>query len=155
MPQKTTRSTDSRAVGPPSTEELPTRLRLAIMRLARRLRQQAEPDLTPSMLSAMANIEYRQPVTLGQLAEAERVTPPTMSKIVGRLEDAKLVTRTVDPDDKRIQRLSLSHNGVKLIARNRSRKNAYLARKLRKLDPEEVAVLEEAVGVIEKILEDK
>ncbi|HZK51753.1 MAG TPA: MarR family transcriptional regulator, partial [Actinomycetota bacterium] len=113
------------------------------------------PDLTPSMLSAMANIEYRQPVTLGQLAEAERVTPPTMSKIVGRLEDSSLVTRTVDPDDKRIQRLSLSHNGAKLIARNRSRKNAYLARKLRKLEPEEVAKLEEAVGVIEKILEEK
>ncbi len=154
MPQKA-KSTEPRADGPASTEELPTRLRLAIMRLARRLRQQAEPDLTPSMLSAMAIIEYRQPVTLGQLAEAERVKPPTMSKIVGRLEDASLVTRTVDPDDKRIQRLSLSRDGVKLIARNRSRKNAYLARKLRKLEPEEVAKLEEAVGVIEKILEDK
>ena len=137
------------------TEELPTRLRLAIMRLARRLRQQAEPDMTPSMLSAMANIEYRQPVTLGHLAEAERVTPPTMSKIVGRLVDAGLVTRTVDVDDRRIQRVSLSRDGAKLIARNRSRKNAYLARKLRRLEPEEVAKLEEAVGVIEKLLEDK
>ena len=137
------------------TEELPTRLRLAIMRLARRLRQQAEPDMTPSMLSAMANIEYRQPVTLGHLAEAERVTPPTMSKIVGRLVDAGLVTRTVDVDDRRIQRVSLSRDGTKLIARNRSRKNAYLARKLRRLEPEEVAKLEEAVGVIEKLLEDK
>lgn len=149
------KSTEPSADGQGSSEELPTRLRLAVMRLARRLRQQAEPDLTPSMLSAMANIEYRQPVTLGQLAEAERVTPPTMSKIVGRLEDAGLVARAVDPDDKRIQRLSLSHNGVKLIARNRSRKNAYLARKLRKLEPEEAAKLEAAVEVIEKILEDK
>jgi DNA-binding MarR family transcriptional regulator len=137
------------------TEELPTRLRLAIMRLARRLRQQAEPDMTPSMLSAMANIEYRQPVTLGHLAEAERVTPPTMSKIVGRLEDAGLVTRRVDVDDRRIQRVSLSRDGAKLIARNRSRKNAYLARKLRRLEPQEVTKLEEAVGVIEKLLEDK
>jgi DNA-binding MarR family transcriptional regulator len=137
------------------TEELPTRLRLAIMRLARRLRQQAEPDMTPSMLSAMANIEYRQPVTLGHLAEAERVTPPTMSKIVGRLEDAGLVTRVVDATDRRIQRVSLSRDGAKLIARNRSRKNAYLARKLRQLEPEEVSKLEDAVGVIEKILEDK
>jgi len=137
------------------TEELPTRLRLAIMRLARRLRQQSEPDMTPSMLSAMANIEYRQPVTLGHLAEAERVTPPTMSKIVGRLEDSGLVTRTVDVDDRRIQRVSLSPDGAKLIARNRSRKNAYLARKLRRLEPEEVSKLEEAVGVIEKLLEDK
>jgi len=137
------------------TEELPTRLRLAIMRLARRLRQQSEPDMTPSMLSAMANIEYRQPVTLGHLAEAERVTPPTMSKIVGRLEDTGLVTRVVDAADRRIQRVSLSRDGAKLIARNRSRRNAYLARKLRRLEPEEVSKLEEAVGVIEKILEDK
>ncbi len=89
-------------------EELPTRLRLAIMRLARRLRQQADADLTPSMLSALANIEYRQPVTLGELATAERVTPPTMSKIVARLQEAELVTRTPDDNDKRIQRLSLS-----------------------------------------------
>jgi DNA-binding MarR family transcriptional regulator len=136
-------------------EELPTRLRLAIMRLARRLRQQAEPDMSPSMLSAMANIEYRQPVTLGHLAEAERVTPPTMTKIVGRLEEAGLVNRVVDATDRRIQRVSLSGDGARLIARNRSRKNAYLVRKLRKLEPDEVSKLEEAVGVIEKILEDK
>jgi DNA-binding MarR family transcriptional regulator len=78
-----------------------------------------------------------------------------MTKIVGRLEDAGLVIRVVDPADRRIQRVSLSRDGAKLIARNRSRKNAYLARKLRQLEPEEVAKLEDAVGVIEKILEDK
>jgi DNA-binding MarR family transcriptional regulator len=111
--------------------------------------------MTPSMLSAMANIEYRQPVTLGHLAEAERVTPPTMTKIVGRLEDSGLVTRTVDVADRRIQRVSLSPDGARLITRNRSRKNAYLARKLQRLEPEEVSKLEEAVGVIEKLLEDK
>ncbi|MDQ4059309.1 MAG: MarR family transcriptional regulator [Actinomycetota bacterium] len=136
-------------------EELPTRLRLAIMRLARRLRQQADADLTPSMLSALANIEYRQPVTLGELATAERVTPPTMSKIVARLQEAELVTRTPDDNDKRIQRLSLSTEGERFIARTRSRKNAYLARKLRKLNSDEVAKLEAAVAVMEKILEDK
>jgi DNA-binding MarR family transcriptional regulator len=150
-----TRNSEATRLEPPITEELPTRLRLAIMRLARRLRQQAEPDMTPSMLSAMANIEYRQPVTLGHLAEAERVTAPTMSKIVRRLEEKGLVTRTVDVDDRRIQRVSLSRAGAKLIDRNRSRKNAYLVRKLQRLEPEEVLKLEEAVGVIEKILEDK
>lgn len=153
MSQKSQKPLDKRATI--ATEELPTRLRLAVMRLARRLRQQAEADITPSMLSALANIEYRQPVTLGELAEAERVTPPTMSKIVGRMEDAGLVTRTPDPDDRRIQRLSLSKDGVKLMARNRSRKNAYIVRKLRNLEPEDVAQLEAAVVVIEKILEDK
>jgi len=136
-------------------QELPARLRLAIMRLARRLRQQADADATPSMLSALASIEYRQPVTLGELAEAERVTPPTMSKIVARLQEAELVTRTPDPNDKRIQRLSLSIRGERSIARSKSRKNAYLAKKLRKLEPHEVAKLEAAVAVIEKILEDR
>ena len=136
-------------------QELPTRLRLAIMRLARRLRQQADADATPSMLSALASIEYRQSVTLGELAEAERVTPPTMSKIVARLQETELVTRTPDPNDKRIQRLSLSIRGERFIARSKSRKNAYLAKKLRKLEPHEVAKLEAAVAVIEKILEDK
>ncbi|MGH2792165.1 MAG: MarR family winged helix-turn-helix transcriptional regulator [Actinomycetota bacterium] len=125
------------------------------MRLARRLRQQADADLTPSMLSALANIEYRQLVTLGELATAERVTPPTMTKIVARLQEAKLVSRTPDPHDKRIQRLSLSNQGERFIARSRSRKNAYLAKKLRKLKPDEVAKLEAAVAVIEKILEDE
>lgn len=138
-----------------SEEELPTRLRFAVMRLARRLRQQADPDITPSMLSALSNVEYRAPVTLGELAEAERVTPPTMSKIVGRLEETGLVTRTKDEGDKRIQRLSLSKDGERFIERSRSRKNAYLARKLRALEPAEVAKLEEAVAVIEKILEDE
>ncbi len=138
-----------------SDEELPTRLRFAVLRLARRLRQQADRDATPSMLSALSSIEYRAPVTLGELAEAERVTPPTMSKIVGRLEETGLVIRAKDKGDKRIQRLSLSKDGERFIERSRSRKNAYLARKLRALEPAEVAKLEEAVAVIEKILEDE
>jgi DNA-binding MarR family transcriptional regulator len=107
------------------------------------------------MLSALANIEYRQPVTLGELATAERVTPPTMTKIVARLQEAELVSRTPDPNDKRIQRLSLSTEGERFIARSRSRKNAYLAKRLRKLNPDEVAKLEAAVAVMEKILEDE
>ncbi|MGH2734485.1 MAG: MarR family winged helix-turn-helix transcriptional regulator, partial [Actinomycetota bacterium] len=136
-------------------QELTSRLRLAIMRLARRLRQQSEADITPSMLSALSNIEYRQPVTLGALAVAERVTPPTMTKIVARLERAGLIMRSPDPDDKRVGLLTLSSEGVRFIARNRSAKNAYLAQKLRQLSPEEVARLEAAVEVIEKILEDQ
>ncbi|MGH2734887.1 MAG: MarR family winged helix-turn-helix transcriptional regulator [Actinomycetota bacterium] len=143
------------AARPAIDQELTSRLRLAIMRLARRLRQQSEADITPSMLSALSNIEYRQPVTLGALAEAERVTPPTMTKIVARLERAGLIMRSPDPDDKRVGLLTLSSDGVRFIARNRSAKNAYLAKKLRQLSPEEVARLEAAVEVIEKILEDK
>jgi DNA-binding MarR family transcriptional regulator len=135
--------------------ELTTRLRLAIMRLARRLRQQADKDITPSMLSALSNIEYRQPVTLGTLAESERVTPPTMTKIVARLTERGLVGRTPDPHDRRMHLLTLTPQGERFIARSRSRKNAYLARKLRRLDPSDVEALSEAVAVIERLLEDE
>ena len=107
-------------------QELTARLRLAVGRLARRLRQQADPDITPSMLSALSNIEERG-----------------------------LVVRVPDPTDRRVHRISLSADGERFVARSKRRKNAYLAKLLQKLDADEVAKLEAAVGVIEKILEGK
>ncbi|MPZ68117.1 MAG: MarR family transcriptional regulator [Actinobacteria bacterium] len=127
-----------------------TRLRLVVMRLARRLRQQAEPDASPSMLSALAVIE-RGPLTIGELAEAERVQPPTMTRVVARLEEVGLITRDADPEDKRVARVSLSNEGKKLIARNRSKKNAYLAKRLRATGTEE-RELAAAVALLESIL---
>lgn len=126
------------------------RLRLVVMRLARRLRQQAEPDASPSMLSALAVIE-RGPLTIGELAEAERVQPPTMTRVVARLEEVGLITRDVDPKDKRVARVSLSNSGRKLIARNRSKKTAYLAKRLRATGAEE-SELAAAVALLESIL---
>lgn len=140
----------------PQDTELATRLRLAVMRLARRLRQaSAEADVSPSMLSALASIEYRQPVTLGELAEVERVRPPTMTRIVARLEGLGLLTRTPDEIDRRVARVSLSPAGIRYVARNRSRKNAYLVKQLRSLDRDEARQLQGAVAVIEKLLEDR
>ncbi len=126
------------------------RLRLVVMRLARRLRQQAESDASPSMLSAMATIE-RGPLTLGELAEAERVQPPTMTRVVARLEELGLITRDPDPRDKRVARVSLSADGKKMVARNRSRKTAYLAKRLRSTNVAE-ADLAKAVELLETIL---
>lgn len=126
------------------------RLRLVVMRLARRLRQQAESDASPTMLSAMATIE-RGSLTLGELAEAERVQPPTMTRVVARLEELGLISRVPDPQDKRVARVSLSAEGRKLIARNRSRKTAYLAKRLRATNVAE-ADLSKAVEILETIL---
>jgi Transcriptional regulators len=126
------------------------RLRLVVMRLARRLRQQAEFDVSPTMLSAMATIE-RGPLTLGRLAEAERVQPPTMTRVVARLEELGLITRDPDPQDKRVARVSLSADGKKMLARNRSRKTAYLAKRLRATNVAE-ADLAKAVDLLETIL---
>jgi DNA-binding MarR family transcriptional regulator len=136
-------------------QELAARLRLGVMRLARRLRQQAEHDVTPSMLSAMSSLDRLGPVTLGHLAEVERVQPPTLTRIVARLEERSLVTREVDETDHRVTRVRLSRRGKDLVHRARSRKDAYLATLLGRLSPAELAALETAVGAIERMLEEE
>lgn len=128
------------------------RLRLAVMRLARRLRQQSTADATPSMLSALSVIELKGPVTLGELAAVERVRPPTMTRIVSRLEEDGLVARDVDDADRRVARASLTRAGRELVRRNRSRKDLYLAARLRRLDPSQIETLQAAVEVIEQLL---
>jgi DNA-binding MarR family transcriptional regulator len=134
--------------------QLVARLRLVISRLARRLRQQAEKGITPSGLSALASIERLGPCTLGALAAHERVQPPTMTRIVVRLEEDGLVDRIVDPEDRRVSRVALTGDGRQTIQRIRSRKNAYLAKKLRKLSAGEIDALTRAVDALERILEE-
>jgi DNA-binding MarR family transcriptional regulator len=130
-------------------------LRLVVMRLARRLRQRAEAGITPSMLSALSSVERLGPMTLGDLAAAERVQPPSLTAIVGRLEEEGLVAREGDPEDRRVARVRLSPSGARLIERNRSRKNAYLAQRLRTLDRADREVLAHALGILERLLQDE
>ena len=124
------------------------------MRLARRLRQQAEHDVTPSMLSALSTIERLGPLTLGRLAELERVRPPTVTRIVARLEEDELVARTVDESDHRVARVRLTRRGKALVQNARNRKDALLADKLRGLSRAEIDAVERAVTVIEQLLEE-
>ncbi|MGZ4677512.1 MAG: MarR family winged helix-turn-helix transcriptional regulator [Acidimicrobiia bacterium] len=133
---------------------LAPRLRLAVTRLHRRLRQSAEPGLTISQLSALASIERDGPVTLGDLARIEQVQPPTMTSLAGKLEAAGLVTRTIDPVDRRVHRVAVTPAGTRWLARHRSRKNAYLERRLRTLDPDDRAVLVRAAELLEELARD-
>ena len=82
--------------------EIAARLRLSATRLARRLRQESATGLSPSQLSVLAVVHNRGPLTLGELAEVERVAPPTISKVVAKLEADGLLQRQVDPTDKRV-----------------------------------------------------
>jgi len=129
-------------------------LRLAVTRLARLLRQHAETGITPSMLSALVSIDRLGPVTLGQAAAAEQVQPPTMTTIVARLEAAGLVSRDVDPEDRRIVRVQATAEGRRLLERSRSRKTAYLARRLRALTADDRAALGRAVPLLDRMLEE-
>jgi DNA-binding MarR family transcriptional regulator len=133
--------------------ELATRLRLGVTRLSRRLRQQVGEDASPTMLSALATIEARQPVTLGELAERERVRPPSMTRIVARLEERGLVARRAGSSDRRVAEVSLTPAGARYIESIRRRKNAYLVRRLHSLEPDELHKLEDALEVIEKLVD--
>ena len=134
--------------------ELAARLRLAVTRLARRLRQQSAEGLTPSQTSALASIERHGGLTPSELATIERVQRPTATRVLGALLDAGLITREQDTRDGRVARVKLTRAGSEVLTRGRSRKNAYLARRLEGLEPEELSSLEEAAALIERLLED-
>ena len=134
--------------------DLAARLRLSVTRTARRLRQEAGTDLSPSLQSALATIERRGPVTPSELAAAERVQRPTATRVAARLEEQGLIERTGDPADGRVSLLSVTRDGRELLRRLRARKNVYLARRLKNLPAEDLAALERAADVLERMLED-
>jgi DNA-binding MarR family transcriptional regulator len=138
---------------PQTSVEVAARLRLAIARTARRLRQETAAELSPSLAAALATIEAHGPLTPSELADRERVQRPTATRIVGRLSDAGLVDRTSDPSDGRISLVSATPQGRQLLGRLRKRKNAYLAKRLSDLDSEDLATLERAAEILEDVLE--
>lgn len=134
------------------TAALAARLRLGVTRLARRLRQEAEAGITPSMLSALSSAERRGPLTMRDLCAAEQVQPPTMTRIVAALLEAGLVVREADPVDGRVAWVRVSPEGRRLLARSRRRKEAYLAKALGALDPHELEHLLTAADVLERLI---
>jgi len=133
--------------------EMTSRLRMVVARLNRRLRQEANEGATPSQLAALATIERHGPITLGDLAGHERVRPPTMTRIVAGLEEAKLVRRETDAADRRVARVTITKDGSRLLARSRTRKDAFLATLLEHLDGEDLRAVERAVPVLERLVE--
>ena len=132
---------------------LAARLRLVVMRFTRRLRRQAGDDLSPSLVSALACLEHRGPLTLGELAALEHVRPPSVTRMVAILESMELVSREADPTDGRISRVSTTAAGSRTLQRSRTRKTAYLAKRLATLNDEDAAALAEALAVLERLLE--
>ncbi|MGH9166049.1 MAG: MarR family winged helix-turn-helix transcriptional regulator [Acidimicrobiales bacterium] len=137
--------------GTPNSAEMAARLRLSATRLARRLRQESGAGLTPSQLSALAVIDHHGPMTLGELAEMERVAPPSVTKVVAKLETEGLVSRTSDPDDRRMARVATSEQGAALIAESRRRKTAWLTDQITGLNPAERQRLAAALDVLDQL----
>ncbi len=127
------------------------RLRLALARLARLQRQASTSGLTPSQQSALAVIDRRGPITLGELARVEQVAPPTITRIIAKLEDQGLVGRRVDRLDRRVARLSITTEGHTRLERARERRNQWLAERLADLDGRDVDAILAAIEPLERL----
>jgi DNA-binding MarR family transcriptional regulator len=134
--------------------DLASRLRIAVARTARRLRQEADGGLSPTMTSALMTINRQGPLTPSELAAHERIQRPTATRLLARLETEGLIVRSPDPVDRRSSLVAPSPEGRALLRRLRTRKDAYLARRLRNLDPEELATLAGAADILERLLEE-
>ena len=136
-----------------TTQELAARLRLSATRLARRLRTEAGSPLTPTQLSALAVIDRHGPLTLGALAERERVAPPTVTSVVAKLEAEALVARTSDPNDRRVTRVTTTSAGRHLLEEHRARKTSWLTTRLQNLEPEQRDRLADALDALDALTE--
>src|SRR4051812_468565 len=137
-----------------TTSSLAAHLRVVIARTARRLRQEAGVDLSPSQPAALASIERRGPLTPSELAACERIQRPTATRVIARLEETGLVSRAADPADGRSSLVSITADGRALLERLRANKDVFLARRLEALSPEERATLDRAAEILERVLED-
>jgi DNA-binding MarR family transcriptional regulator len=135
-------------------EALAADLRLAVGRLARKLRQVQLGGLSSSQVSALASVERLGPVRLGDLAAAEGVTGPTLTKIVAHLETIGLVTRAADEADRRAARITLTAEGRERLVRIRSDRDAFLEQRLGALDPDARATLAAALPVLRALADE-
>jgi DNA-binding MarR family transcriptional regulator len=131
--------------------EVAARLRLAVARLGRQLRQQAGTGLSPSQHAVLASIDVHTTLTLGELAAIEQVAPPTITRIVAKLADDGLVERAPDPVDRRVVRVSVTAEGHRRMDLSRHRRNAWLARRLDELPPGDTERLADALDVLEEL----
>jgi DNA-binding MarR family transcriptional regulator len=137
--------------------DLATTMRISISRLARRLRVErlglgeTESVLSDIQLAALAALERHESMTPGELAEHEKVQPPSMTRVIAVLEERGLVRRTPHATDRRQVVLTVTPEGSDLVQRVRRRREAWLAQRMQELVPEELEILRAAAPILEKI----
>jgi len=136
--------------GDAGVAELAHDLRLACMRVSRRVRFESSDDTPPHQFSVLARLDG-QPATVGELAEVERVRAPSISRTVAGLEQQGLVRRDADPADGRVARISLTAAGRQTLARERARRDAWVAERLDRLSAAERQTLRVATALLEEV----
>jgi len=141
-----------------SRTELPalaSKLRVSVARTARRLRQEGGGGLSPSQIAALNTLDRCGALTPSEIARHERIQRPTATRLIGRLEEQGLLARTRDPEDGRSSVIALTPAGRAVVAEQRTRKDAFLEERLRRLRPEDRAALDRAAELLERLLSDE
>ena len=128
-----------------------SRLGMSVMRLERKLRQRSAGGVTASQYAALITISKKGELTLGELAAAEGVAPPSMTRIAANLEQAGLLERRPDPLDRRVARVAISDKGAELLAEARNLRAVYLGERFAELGAEEVEVLGRAAELLNRL----
>jgi DNA-binding MarR family transcriptional regulator len=137
-----------------TSAELAATLRPSLLRLTRIVRnQRVDMSVTLTQLSAMATLLKHGPLSAGELAAAERVQPPSMTKVLANLEERALIRRETHPADKRQAIVSITEAGTALLDDERRSRDAWLSQQLAKLTPDERALLRNVVPVLDKLAE--
>lgn len=131
--------------------EVAAHLRVAITRLFRSLRASSPGGLTQSQWSALVTIESHQPVRVGDVAEREGVSAPTATRVVAGLEQAALIERQVDPQDRRSAYVSLTEAGRQKLEWARNVRTAALSKRLSALPPEDMQRLADVLPLLERL----
>ncbi|WP_045876986.1 MarR family transcriptional regulator [Pseudofrankia sp. DC12] len=131
--------------------ELASALRLSVMRLSRRMRQERSSSLTPTQLAVLATLERHGPMTLGEIAAHERVQPPSMTRVISNLADSGLVARSAHPTDGRQVIAEVTEAGRALLEADRRRRDEWLAERLAELSDLEIAALRHAAPILERL----
>lgn len=125
-----------------------------MMRLVRRIKRETDGEQSVSAISALASLKRLGSVTIGELAEAEGVSRPSMTALVAGLMGQGLVSKEGDASDRRLVRLRPTSAGLLALEESRTRRTAFLAERLRSLDQHQMETLQEAAGILERILEE-
>lgn len=133
--------------------ELAHTVRMAVMRLARRMRhQRTDRSLTLTQLSALASLDRHGPLTPGALAEHEMVQPPSMTRVLAALEERGMVVSAPHPDDGRQKLVRVTEAAHEMLVADRRAKEAWLAQRMATLTAAEVQALRAAAPVLEKLM---
>jgi DNA-binding MarR family transcriptional regulator len=135
---------------------LASALRISVSRLARRLRAERqseglEPDLSDTQLAALGALERHSAMTPGELADHEKVQPPSMTRVITVLEERGLVMRAPHASDRRQVVLTVTDYGREVVQQSRKLREAWLAKRLRELTPQERSALRAAAPILEKL----